>query len=631
MWYNTSLRLVLFVECPFIMVDILPIFLDDKQADFFTNTDRIPPYFTTKFFFDFINKQKKIHTLLTKKIKETKCLRFTAPNKKTSHRRELKVPNPYLYLQLAHKVSELYTKQQDKDTVPNLKTDKLLNLQFEKEKPILKKHDVISSRCYKDVQGYSYHLKIDISQFYPSIYTHSIPWAILGKEDAKKKYEESKDKKKCKKSNTECDLYNLGNEIDTLLQKMNNKQTKGIPVGATLFHFVAKLITDRIDKEFSAFIEKDKIDCEFSHYVDDYFIFCHSEADANRLLSEFGNILNRYELHINAQKTQISHVDEWSVIPFWQTVIEEALDVFDDLKKDVLWSKLTEKKLVRCLEKIRKLRKGKYKAEHHLNYFLSSLLSLLEKPLLEYYAILYMNFSIEVSKDPLEITLIYPRPSSPLFISLYLSVHNFQTLVETFILPFIMQCISLEPSTIRYIAEQKTVKMLKPFLQNNEKSKKVIKATLQKTIDHYYTQELMWILYVLIQYELLDIVVNDKYELYERLKEYPNSMVKCLVMEIELDSNLTEESLFDKTKLEYGKFKDEDWQNLFKSEDWLLYFFIQGKQREQNEDFTLCETGILLIDNFFKATTGNKTFFDKKAEVIKRSYYDPHFQNDVSA
>jgi hypothetical protein len=197
-----------------------------------------------------------------------------------------------------------------------------------------------------------------------------------------------------------------------------------------------------------------------------------------------------------------------------------------------------------------------------------------------------------------------------------------------------MQCISLEPSTIRYIAEQKTVKMLKPFLQNNENSNKLIKATLQKTIDRYYTQELMWVLYVLIEYELLDIVANDKNDLYERLKEYPNSMVKCLVMEIELDPNFCsgfEESLFEKTKSDYKKFKDEDWKDLFKSEDWLLYFFMRGKGREQNEDFTLCETGIPLIDNFFKATTGNKTFFDKEAKVLKRSYYDPHFQNDASS
>jgi hypothetical protein len=608
------------------MVDILPIFLDNKQADFFTNTDKMPPYFTAKFFFDFINTQNKLQQLLTDPI-ETKCLRFTTPNKKTSHRRELKVPNPYLYLQLAHKVSKLYTKQNNKPEVPNLKTDKLLNLSFEKGKPTLKKYDVISSRCYKDVQGYSYHLKIDISQFYPSIYTHSIPWAILGKEVAKKKYEEP---------NTKCDLYNLGNEIDTLLQKMNSKQTKGIPVGATLFHFVAKLITDRIDKEF---IEKEKeklkeeIDFEFSHYVDDYYVFCHSEADANRLLSKFGNILNRYELHINAQKTHISHVDEWSVIPFWQPIIEEVLDVFNDLKNDVLWSKLTEKRLLRCFEKIRKLRKGKYKAEHHLSYFLSALLSCLEKPLseyyemLEYYAILYMNFLRGVSKDSLEVTLIYSRSSSPLF-----RLHHFQKLLENFILPFILQCISLEPSTIQYIAEQKTVKMLKPFLQNNEKSKKVLKATLQKTIDHYYTQELMWVLYVLIQYELLDIV-SDEDVLYDSLKKYPNSMVKCLVMEIELDPNFCngfEESLFEKTKSDYLNFKDEDWKDLFKSEDWLLYFFMRGKGREQNEDFTLCETGIPLIDNFFKATTGNKTFFDKEAKVLKRSYYDPHFQKDAS-
>src|SRR5690606_18400282 len=41
-----------------------------------------------------------------------------------------------------------------------------------------------------------YQLRIDISQFYPSIYTHSIPWAILGKDEAKKLFKIKNNQKK---------------------------------------------------------------------------------------------------------------------------------------------------------------------------------------------------------------------------------------------------------------------------------------------------------------------------------------------------------------------------------------------------------------------------------------------------
>ncbi len=60
-----------------------------------------------------------------------------------------------------------------------------------------------------------YLLRTDISRFYPSVYTHSIPWAIHGKEYSK---QHRFDK-------------NLGNQLDKLVQSCQYGQTNGIPIG----------------------------------------------------------------------------------------------------------------------------------------------------------------------------------------------------------------------------------------------------------------------------------------------------------------------------------------------------------------------------------------------------------------
>src|SRR5207249_1751620 len=58
-----------------------------------------------------------------------------------------------------------------------------------------------------------YLLRADISRFYASVYTHSIPWALHGKEFSKKN-------KRAK---------NLGNQLDELLRNCQDGQTNGIP------------------------------------------------------------------------------------------------------------------------------------------------------------------------------------------------------------------------------------------------------------------------------------------------------------------------------------------------------------------------------------------------------------------
>ena len=68
---------------------------------------------------------------------------------------------------------------------------------------------------------YQYLIQTDIVDCYASIYTHSIAWALHGKEQAKKK--ENRD-----------DLNLIGNVIDARIRDMQFGQSNGIPQGVRI-------------------------------------------------------------------------------------------------------------------------------------------------------------------------------------------------------------------------------------------------------------------------------------------------------------------------------------------------------------------------------------------------------------
>lgn len=75
--------------------------------------------------------------------------------------------------------------------------------------------------------NFKYVFHADVSDCYSSIYTHSIAWAMHGKENAKKN--------KRNRSLT-------GNMIDLYIQSMQYGQTNGIPQGSVLLDFIAEII-----------------------------------------------------------------------------------------------------------------------------------------------------------------------------------------------------------------------------------------------------------------------------------------------------------------------------------------------------------------------------------------------------
>lgn len=141
---------------------------------------------------------------------------------------------------------------------------------------------------------YEYIACSDITNCYGSIYTHTISWALHGKNVAK---------------STIGNYSYIGNRIDKYLQLMHHNQTNGIPQGSVLMDFIAEIVLAYADSVLIK--ELDKIpeinDYKILRYRDDYKIFAHNDGELNIILKKLSEVLSDLNFKLNNQKTFISN------------------------------------------------------------------------------------------------------------------------------------------------------------------------------------------------------------------------------------------------------------------------------------------------------------------------------------
>lgn len=140
----------------------------------------------------------------------------------------------------------------------------------------------------------------DISSCFHSIYSHSIPWAVLGFEQSKMMM------------STNSLGQHWSDKLDTCIRKSKRNETLGVAIGPASSSIVVELILGRVDKELS------RLGFEFKRYIDDYVCNCYSSEDADLFLRVLGKELNKYKLNINLHKTRVVELpvptsDEWII------------------------------------------------------------------------------------------------------------------------------------------------------------------------------------------------------------------------------------------------------------------------------------------------------------------------------
>lgn len=151
-------------------------------------------------------------------------------------------------------------------------------------------------------------VQTDISRFYPSIYTHSIPWAAYGKKQVK--------------SNLKLYSGSFADRLDVLIRACNSNQTIGIPTGPETSRIIAEIISSRIDSEYSGKLKSRN--GTIDRLQDDWVVGADSLTEAEKILSVIGACYRDYGLEINGTKTSITHIVA-SEIESWRSEIAAFL------------------------------------------------------------------------------------------------------------------------------------------------------------------------------------------------------------------------------------------------------------------------------------------------------------------
>ena len=134
---------------------------------------------------------------------------------------------------------------------------------------------------------FSHLLHTDVTDCYGSLYTHSIPWALHGLEEAK---------------NGKRDKCLLGNQIDSHIQAGRYGQTNGISQGSVLMDFIAEIVLGYVDEQINCQLDGAN-DVRILRYRDDYRIFATSDLRAESVLKIVSDKLRSVGMTLGVSKT----------------------------------------------------------------------------------------------------------------------------------------------------------------------------------------------------------------------------------------------------------------------------------------------------------------------------------------
>ncbi|ENU25783.1 RNA-directed DNA polymerase [Acinetobacter modestus] len=252
-------------------------------------------------------KRKKVHKAqFISKYNTSKATTFSISKGKLS-RRFLQIPNPKHFSLLAEKIVSRWS---DYEAVFQLST---YSHSYPVLEPSLNKRSV--STFSKNVSEFRNSLlstsidklievKVDISKFYPTIYTHSIAWALLGKEKAKQ-YFKQKDNLDIliTSGDTDAELYKYAESVDIALRACQERQSIGIPIGPDTSHIIAEIIACRIDSIIKT--RFNSLGLKACRYYDDYYLYVSSRDEADKILKGLQLILSEFQLEVNESKIKI--------------------------------------------------------------------------------------------------------------------------------------------------------------------------------------------------------------------------------------------------------------------------------------------------------------------------------------
>lgn len=316
---------------------------------------------------------------------------------------------------------------------------------------VYKKH----SNIFKFYESYQFHrcekkyeklLKLDISKCFDSIYTHSITWAIFGREVVQDIFLTSAKKDK-PLENT------FAGRFDSLMQMTNARETNGIIIGPEFSRIFAEIILQHVEikllknisqkKEF-----KSKRDFELLRYLDDYFLFFNNDSIKSLVLQELQLILKEFKLNLNENKATL-----------YEKPIVTEITIAKNAISDLLNSKL-------CYDKV----KSSDESESHK-------ISLSSKDLITSFKVIIKNSGVKY-KDILNWTLAlvetYLKQTLNFYSNKDTGLHKDKNLIRYIVnlTEFVFFAYSVTPRVNTTLRLCRIITIIKSFLDANNQLNK---------------------------------------------------------------------------------------------------------------------------------------------------------------
>jgi len=279
----------------------------------------LPPPFTTETFADYFGAKNSFNSYRGNENKSIYA-EFSIP-KISFSRTKVALINPFNYLLLAEviidnwtNIESIYNRSTITTSLPSLNGNTFQTKSSFRE---FKESALIESF------GTDVLLRTDVSRFYSSIYTHSIPWAIHTKAVAK--------------NNRGNSLF--GNKIDTSIRNCQDQQTNGIPIGPITSLIIAEILLCTIDKELAtSWTIKGK------RYIDDYMVFFDNSIRAEEFMQKLQILLMDFQLEVNTTKTSIEKLP-YELEDIWLTEISTFFATSFNLEQRLFLTKMYSKTL----------------------------------------------------------------------------------------------------------------------------------------------------------------------------------------------------------------------------------------------------------------------------------------------
>jgi hypothetical protein len=216
-----------------------------------------------------------------------KLCKYSVARSRSRFRRILGIPNPLHYLPLCEtivgnwaSIAALLARSPICKSTPTRHPQKSRAIS-----PKFDRGELHGFQAFARV-GCRVSLTADIADFYPSLYTHSIPWACHSKAVAK--------------VNRTMALF--GNKLDKVTRDAQDGQTMGIPIGPDTSFIIAEVVLAACDHVLSQKVSN----LTGLRWLDEWELLTRDRGEAEDILATLQQILLEYELRLNPRKTSLS-------------------------------------------------------------------------------------------------------------------------------------------------------------------------------------------------------------------------------------------------------------------------------------------------------------------------------------